>query len=860
MAGQNFTPAGVDLQAKGFRDYIKQLDEIDKKQRAAFDKEFKGTGKSYNDVTKAAKQYEQELARVEKAEQKAAQQRKLHNAALAAGAALLAREVIQFSAENVNLAREQAKAEAQLEQALRSTGFAAGFNARELKALASELQGTTNFGDEATIRAEALLLTFTNIRETLPDATRIVLDMSEALDQGLKESSIQVGKALNEPITGVTALRRVGVQFSDEQERVIKSLAETGRLAEAQQLILAELNKEFGGSAAAAREADGGFVALSNSFGDLREQLGFLVTDLNQASGFTENLAKNIDFLGSSIQSTRVNLGFGDLEEQVKAAEFELNRLIDTQKRLEEGQPAFTGPGTSVGRLLFAAQPDELEAPIEAARQKLADLEAQLNAQQAEEEATAKANADLADSYDDVADATDDASNATKAYANAINQAQDIQRSFARQQEDNARQLARQQADAARDLARENEDAARDLARQAAEIERKRLESIADLNEQFNEDLMNLESDAAKDAERQREDDHRQRIRAQEDLHRQLRQAEERFNLSRLQSQRRFTLDDRRLRAEGDILALQELRENFDLQQQEERENFDLQQRQQKESGEAQAERQSEDIERRIEEQQAGLEEQRRQLQEAFNDNLAEIEAGTAEERVRLQEAEQQRLEDQRIALERETEDQQIALARQNEDQRIALERRLEDLGFALAQQADVTQAGAAEIANRLEEVFGVEGTAEIILGGFFERSRSGFQDLIDDIEDDVERLQQLTGAAPSDVLGPANPTSPARIPGFQHGGSFTVGGAGGPDSQVVAFRATPGERVSIETPQQFSMPAPIAALQSTLNVQMSGGFNITGADGAGQATVEAALNQMVDEFSEVVQILARRS
>jgi hypothetical protein len=36
---------------------------------------------------------------------------------------------------------------------------------------------------------------------------------------------------------------------------------------------------------------------------------------------------------------------------------------------------------------------------------------------------------------------------------------------------------------------------------------------------------------------------------------------------------------------------------------------------------------------------------------------------------------------------------------------------------------------------------------------------------------------------------------------GFQHGGSFTVGGSGGADSQTVAFRATPGERVSVTRP-----------------------------------------------------------
>lgn len=38
---------------------------------------------------------------------------------------------------------------------------------------------------------------------------------------------------------------------------------------------------------------------------------------------------------------------------------------------------------------------------------------------------------------------------------------------------------------------------------------------------------------------------------------------------------------------------------------------------------------------------------------------------------------------------------------------------------------------------------------------------------------------------------------------GFQHGGSFQVAGSGGVDSKIVAFRATPGERVTISKPNQ---------------------------------------------------------
>jgi len=137
------------------------------------------------------------------------------------------------------------------------------------------LQSVTNFGDEATIAGQNILLTFTQIgRDVFPQATQTMLDMSTAMDQGLKETAIQLGKALNDPIQGVTALRRVGVQLTEEQERQIQTFMEAGEVAEAQRVILAELEKEFGGSAEAAREADAGFQAAKNSLGDLGEVIG----------------------------------------------------------------------------------------------------------------------------------------------------------------------------------------------------------------------------------------------------------------------------------------------------------------------------------------------------------------------------------------------------------------------------------------------------------------------------------------------------------------------------------------------------------------------------------------------------------
>ena len=181
-----------------------------------------------------------------------------------------------MGATSVRAFQVQAKAIAQVEAGLKSTGSQAGFTSKQLQAMAKDLQSKTLFGDETILKdATAQLLTFTNISgEQFARTQQAALDLATRLDGDLKGASIQLGKALNDPVANLSALSESGIQFSDEQKAVIKSMAETGRLAEAQTIILDELNKQYGGSAEAAAKADGGFTQLANSFGDLQEAIG----------------------------------------------------------------------------------------------------------------------------------------------------------------------------------------------------------------------------------------------------------------------------------------------------------------------------------------------------------------------------------------------------------------------------------------------------------------------------------------------------------------------------------------------------------------------------------------------------------
>ena len=221
--------------------------------------------------------------------------------------------ILAFGAASIKAFDEQQKAIAQVEAGIKSTGMAAGFTSEKLQQMASDLQKTTLFGDEEILKnATAQLLTFTNIAgEQFAKTQEIALDLATRLDGDLKSASIMLGKALNDPVANLSALSRAGIQFSEDQKEVIKSLVETGNLAEAQTIILEELERQYGGSAEAARAAGlGGVEALKNKFSDLSEQIGErLLPVVTRFAEFLVGLLEKFDKLDEGTKDTIVTFG-----------------------------------------------------------------------------------------------------------------------------------------------------------------------------------------------------------------------------------------------------------------------------------------------------------------------------------------------------------------------------------------------------------------------------------------------------------------------------------------------------------------------------------------------------------------------
>lgn len=212
--------------------------------------------------------------------------------------------------------------QAQLQAVLQSTAGVAGVTTSQVNSLSDALSMQTGIDDEAITGAQSMLLTFTDIgKNVFPDTTKAVLDMATGLNGGLipsaeqlRQQSILLGKALQDPDAGLGALHRVGVNTDELSKKFTPLMSKEQK----QILILKELSTEFGGSAEAAGKTFAGQLAIlqvklgniEQSIGDalmpaLTKMLGIFVDIANSPAvqhfldGMIKNLGKLADYLAS---------------------------------------------------------------------------------------------------------------------------------------------------------------------------------------------------------------------------------------------------------------------------------------------------------------------------------------------------------------------------------------------------------------------------------------------------------------------------------------------------------------------------------------------------------------------------------
>jgi|GEM_PF-1932071 len=168
---------------------------------------------------------------------------------------------------------ELEKGQAQLAAVLKSTGNVAGFTQDQLNEMGAALADASTFDTGSITKAQTTLLAFSGIvGDKLVKAQQAAADMAARMGMDISSAAETIGRALDVPSQGMAALSRQGFKFSEEQKQLIKWLEETGRTAEAQDIILSALEESYDGAAKAARDTFGGaLTAVQNNISNLLE-------------------------------------------------------------------------------------------------------------------------------------------------------------------------------------------------------------------------------------------------------------------------------------------------------------------------------------------------------------------------------------------------------------------------------------------------------------------------------------------------------------------------------------------------------------------------------------------------------------
>jgi len=169
---------------------------------------------------------------------------------------------MQFFERAVTAAEESEVAGNRLKQVFKSMGEANNDAANKAQAYASQLQLQIGIEDEIINATQAKIATFKSVsNETarmagiFDRATAAAFDMQATGFGDAAQNAVQLGKALEDPVKGITALRRSGITFTEAERKKIQVLVDSGKKLTAQKLILGAIEKQVGGVAKATATA-----------------------------------------------------------------------------------------------------------------------------------------------------------------------------------------------------------------------------------------------------------------------------------------------------------------------------------------------------------------------------------------------------------------------------------------------------------------------------------------------------------------------------------------------------------------------------------------------------------------------------
>ena len=183
-------------------------------------------------------------------------------------------KIVDFTKQCITACETQVKSEARLEQLMMNVKGTTLENVDAMKKYASELQGITTVGDEATIQGASQLATFQLQSDTIKTLLPSLQDLAVS-QYGVSVSGDQMQQMANlmgKVMTGnVGALTRYGVTLDETQKKILANGNESERAA----MLVEVLGQNFGGlSEAMANTPEGKIIQVKNAWGDMQEVIG----------------------------------------------------------------------------------------------------------------------------------------------------------------------------------------------------------------------------------------------------------------------------------------------------------------------------------------------------------------------------------------------------------------------------------------------------------------------------------------------------------------------------------------------------------------------------------------------------------
>jgi hypothetical protein len=199
----------------------------------------------------------------------------------ALGISLGAVAFVNFTKNAIRAAEEVQVADQRLNQVTKSMNLFGDNTAAvtsRLSKFANQSELLTGVTAETTKQIQATLMTFGSLAKSADQvngsfdrATKAAIDLAAAGFGNAESNAIQLGKALNDPIKGLTALTKSGVTFTEAERERIKVLVESNQIGEAQALILAAIEKQVGGTAEATVTSS---AKMEAAFGQIEDAVG----------------------------------------------------------------------------------------------------------------------------------------------------------------------------------------------------------------------------------------------------------------------------------------------------------------------------------------------------------------------------------------------------------------------------------------------------------------------------------------------------------------------------------------------------------------------------------------------------------